>query len=36
MLWEIGTDGRDVLAEAGLDPDEIEELARNGALGETT
>jgi crotonobetainyl-CoA:carnitine CoA-transferase CaiB-like acyl-CoA transferase len=32
----LGTDGRDVLAEAGLDPDEIEELARNGALGETT
>ncbi|MGG5888541.1 CaiB/BaiF CoA transferase family protein [Falsiroseomonas sp. HC035] len=32
----LGADGRDVLAEAGLDPDEIEELARTGALGETT
>ncbi|MGK7866445.1 CaiB/BaiF CoA transferase family protein [Falsiroseomonas sp. E2-1-a20] len=32
----LGANGRDVLAEAGLDPDEIEELARTGALGETT
>jgi crotonobetainyl-CoA:carnitine CoA-transferase CaiB-like acyl-CoA transferase len=32
----LGADGPAVLAEAGLEPDEIEELARTGALGETT